>query len=90
MKITEVVGSQVDQVIAFLDSQPDDEVFTKDEIQKRSQVLMRSGSFVTSNPRLKKYTILAPVEGRIKTLWGNPTAILKLKHELEKVAHENQ
>jgi hypothetical protein len=88
MKISGVVsGTVTDRLIAFLDRQPDDEVFTKDQLCESLGCPIGSGSFCEQRFRWKDYEHKLVVDGRLKSLWGSKAAIAALKQR-EKESHD--
>ncbi len=86
MKITDAigrVGSETDRLLAFLDSQPDDEIFSTNELREQLHAAFNSGSFGAQRARWKDYEFKMVVDGRYQSMWGNKTAIAALRKKEE-------
>jgi hypothetical protein len=85
MKIREVKnsGSKIDKLIAFLDAQPPDEVFTNSEIMTRLGCEFDfSHRFRWGNNKWKDYMTKVLLRGNTVPVWGNKKAIINLRNEL--------
>ena len=69
----------VDRLIAFLDKSPNDEVYTRDEIEAHLDGYIHSGTFIAQRRRWLPYRVMV---GK-SYIWGNKRAIAKLKKGLE-------
>ena len=63
------------KLIAFLDKQPTDEIYTTDEIVKRVTVSARD---YRTSPELEKYVYKIGQQN----YWGNPRAIAALREQV--------
>ncbi len=92
MKIATLVssaGSQTERMIAFLNKQPNDEIFTIAELRERTQCALDGGAFAADRARWRDYTTKMVMNGRVASVWGNKKAIAQLKKEIEKESHED-
>ena len=85
-KMLATAGSETDKLIAFLDSQPNDEVFSTAELQEKLQCALNSGRFKAQRSRWKNYETKIVLNCRAASVWGNKTAIAQLK---KGIAHED-
>ena len=80
MKISQVVLPAAEQIMRFLNSQPNDEVFSTVEVEAKVN-LSTSSNGGRLRRQLAQYW-LKPVKNQ-SALWGNPRAIVALKKHLE-------
>jgi hypothetical protein len=92
MKIAKILkqsGTSIDRVLAFLNTQPDDEIFTTSEMEEAlGNAEIHSGSFRTKSWLWKDYTHKMAVNGRFQSVWGNRKSIAQLRKQLA-VSEEN-
>ena len=93
MKIAKVLkqsGTAIDRVLAFLNAQPDDEIFTTTEVEEAlGNAAIHNGSFRTKSWLWKDYTHKMAVNGCFQSVWGNRKSIAQLRKQLA-VSEENQ
>lgn len=82
-KIAESSGSLVDRIIEFLESQPDDEVFTTRELTEKFQKGINGGAFRANRHRWKDYEIKINFAGGMRSVWGNKNAIQTLRQQIK-------
>jgi hypothetical protein len=93
MKIAKVLtmrlkaGSNVDKLLAFLNTQPNDEVFSTADLREKLNFTLDGQGFRGQRHRLKEYETKIILNGRLSSVWGNKTAIVKLK---KGIADENR
>ena len=80
MKLSQVVLPAAEQIMRFLNSQPNDEVFSTVELEAKVN-LSTSANGGRLRRQLSQYW-LRPVTNQ-SILWGNPRAIVALKKHLE-------
>lgn len=73
----------VDRVIAFLDAAPDDEVYTREDLESRLDCYLHSGTVITQRRRLFGYRVMVVVNKQRTSVWGNRRAIAALSKSLE-------
>ena len=93
MKIAKVLqqsGTAVERVLAFLNAQPDDEIFTTTEVETAIESpAIHSGTFRANRRLWKDYTHKMAVNGCFQSVWGNRKSIAQLRKQLA-VSEENQ
>lgn len=96
MKISKLLqqsGGAIDRVLAFLDAQSDDEIFTTTEVEAAvASPAIHSGGFKSKPWLWKDYTYKMVVDGQLQSVWGNRKSIAQLRRELNipEESNENQ
>ena len=72
-----------DRIIAFLDAQPSDEVFSTAELSEKTGLPLDSGSVKKHMARALKTYQMVGLLGPAIRVWGNPRALANLKKHLE-------
>ncbi len=92
MKLTDALGragSETDRLLAFLDSQPDDEIFSTNELREQLHATLSNGTFHSQRARWKDYEVKMVIDGRLQSMWGSKTAIAALRQKEEESRDEN-
>lgn len=81
MKIAELSkkGALHLRIVSFLNAAPDDEVYTKADLEDKLQASMTNGGIKLHRFELKDYQEVLAFSGRVQTVWGNKKAIAALR-----------
>jgi hypothetical protein len=86
MRATTTLPTKLDRLIEFLDSLPDDEVLTTQEVMSILKVNRKDTiyTWARQNVRLSFYCYLVPLgSGSHYYVFGNPSAIIATRKQME-------